>query len=51
MSALDPTKQELQDLVVVILPRVIVNAMNNIEGEFYNDEIVDKAFNKALEME
>jgi|Laugrespbdmm15dd_1035085.scaffolds.fasta_scaffold64410_3 hypothetical protein len=51
MSALDPTKEELQDLVVVILPRIIVEAMNNPEGEFYNDQIVDKAFNKALEMD
>jgi hypothetical protein len=51
MSALEPTKEEMQDLVVVVLPRVIVEAMNNIEGEFYNDEVVDKAFAKALEMD
>ena len=51
MSALDPTKEELQDLVEVILPRVIVSAMNNIDGEFYNDEITNKAFKKALEMD
>ena len=51
MSALEPTKKEMQDLVVVILPRVIVEAMNNPQGEFYNDEITNKAFIKALEMD
>jgi len=51
MSALEPTKKEMKDLVIVILPRVIVEAMNNPEGEFYNDEITNKAFIKALEMD
>jgi len=51
MSALEPTKKEMQDLVVVILPRVIVEAMNNPEGEFYDDKITNKAFIKALEMD
>ena len=49
MSALEPTEEEMQDLVTVILPRIIVEAMNNPEGEFYNGEITDLAYKKALE--
>lgn len=50
MSALDPTEEEMQDLVTVILPRIIVEAMNNPEGEFYNGDVVDLAYKKALEI-
>lgn len=49
MSALEPTEEEMNDLVLVSLPRVIVEAMNNPAGEFYNGEITDKAYLKALE--
>ena len=38
----------MQDLVILILPRVIVEALNNPDGEFYNGEIMDKAMEKAL---
>jgi hypothetical protein len=48
MSAESPTEEEMQDLVTVILPRVIVEAMNNPEGEFYNGDIADQARLKAL---
>jgi hypothetical protein len=50
MSALEPTKEEMQDLVVVVIPRVIAQAMMNPEGEWYSDEIADKAIKKALDM-
>lgn len=50
MSAENPTEEEMKDLVYVILPRVIVEAMNNLDGEFYNGEIADQARLKALEM-
>ena len=49
MSALEPTEEEMHDLVSVVLPRVIVEAMNNPSGEFYNGEITDQAYIKALE--
>jgi hypothetical protein len=49
MSAENPTEEEMQDLVSVVLPRVIVEAMNNPDGEFYNGEIADAARLKALE--
>lgn len=51
MSAFEPTKEEMQDLVVVVLPRVIAQAIMNPDGEWYNDEIVDKAITKALNMD
>ena len=50
MSALEPTKEEMQDLVVIVLPRVIAEAMMNPDGEWYSDEIADKAIQKALDM-
>jgi hypothetical protein len=50
MSALEPTKEEMQDLVVVVIPRVIAQAMMNPEGEWYSDEIADEAIKKALDM-
>ena len=50
MSALEPTEEELNDLVSVVLPRVIVEAMNNPEGEFYNGDITDKAYQQALSL-
>ncbi len=49
MSAMDPTKKELKDLVTIIVPRVIAEAMNNPEGEWYNDKIIDEAIKNALE--
>jgi hypothetical protein len=49
MSALEPTPEELNDLITISIPRVIAIAMNNPEGEWYSDEIVNKAFNQALE--
>jgi hypothetical protein len=51
MSASDPTKEEMQDLVILVLPRVIVEAMCNPDGEFYNGDIVDMAREKALRYE
>ena len=48
MSAENPTQEEMNDLVSVTLPRVIVDAMCSAEGEFYNGEIVDEAREKAL---
>jgi hypothetical protein len=48
MSAESPTQEEMQDLVSVVLPRVIVNAMCNPEGEFYNGDIVDEARDRSL---
>jgi hypothetical protein len=48
MSAESPTEEEMQDLVSIVLPRVIVNAMCNPEGEFYNGDILDKARDRAL---
>lgn len=50
MSASNPTPEELQDLVTLVLPRVIVSALNNPDGEFYNGEIMDKALTKALNL-
>ena len=50
MSALEPTKEEMQDLVVVVIPRVVAQAMMNPEGEWYSDEITDEAIKKALDM-
>lgn len=51
MSALDPTPEELNDLITITIPRVIAIAMNNPEGEWYSDEIVNEAFSIALEQQ
>lgn len=48
MSALDPTKDEMKDIVGVFLPRVIVEAMSDIDGSFYNGDITDSALRLAL---
>jgi hypothetical protein len=50
MSASSPTAEEMQDLVTLILPRVIVEALDNPDGEFYNGEIMDKAIERALRL-
>lgn len=50
MSASEPTEEELQDLVTLILPRVIVQALANPDGEFYNGEIMDEATERALRL-
>ena len=49
MSALEPTPEELNDLITISIPRVIAIAMNNPEGEWFSDKIVNEIFNKALE--
>lgn len=49
MSATELTQEEMQDLVTIVVPRVIAMAMNNPEGEWFNDKIVDEAISKALE--
>ena len=48
MSASRPTKEEMKDLVTLVLPRVIVEALDNADGEFYNGEIMDQAIERAL---
>lgn len=48
MSASKPTKEEMQDLVTLVLPRVIVEALDNPDGEFYNGKIMDQAIERAL---
>ena len=48
MSASQPTESEMQDLITLVLPRIIVEALNNPDGEFYSGEIMDKAIEKAL---
>lgn len=48
MSAEKPTEEELLDTVTLILPRVIVQALMNPDGEFYNGTIFDQAAEKAL---
>lgn len=50
MSASKPTKEEMQDLVTLILPRVIVEALDNPDGEFYSGKIMDEAIRKALKL-
>lgn len=50
MSASKPSEEEMQDLVTLVLPRVIVQALDNPDGEFYNGEIMDKAIEKALKL-
>jgi len=50
MSASSPTEEEMQDLVILILPRVIVQALDNPDGEFYSGEIMDEAIRKALKL-
>jgi len=37
MSAVNLTLAEKQDLVTLILPRVIVKALSNPDGEFYDE--------------
>ena len=49
MSAENPTEEELNDLVTIVLPRVVAQAMSNPEGEWYSSEIFDEAMNKSLE--
>jgi len=49
MSAENPTEEELNDLVTIVLPRVVAQAMSNPEGEWYSGEIFDEAMNNALE--
>jgi hypothetical protein len=51
MSASSPTEEEMQDLVTLILPRVIVKALDNPDGEFYSDKIMDQAIKQALSKE
>jgi hypothetical protein len=48
MSASKPTEGEMKDLITLILPRVIVEALDNPDGEFYNGEIMDQAIEQAL---
>lgn len=48
MSAKKLTEEELLDTVTIVLPRVIVKAMVNSGGEFYDGAIFDKAAKKAL---
>jgi hypothetical protein len=48
VSASRPTKEEMKDLVTLVLPRVIVEALDNADGEFYNGEIMDQAIERAL---
>lgn len=50
MSASKPTQEEMKDLVTLVLPRVIVEALANPDGEFYNGEIMDQATEKALKL-
>lgn len=49
MSAENPTEEELNDLVTITVPRVIAQAMNNPEGEWYSGEVIDEAIKNALE--
>ena len=48
MSAEKLTEEELLDTVTIVLPRAIVKALMNPDGEFYNGAIFDKAAEKAL---
>lgn len=49
MSAEKPTEEELKDLVTIIVPRVVAQAMGNPEGEWYSGEVIDEAIKNALE--
>jgi hypothetical protein len=49
MSAEKLTEEELLDTVTIVLPRAIVQALMNPDGEFYNGAIFDKAAKKALD--
>ena len=50
MSASSPTAEEMQDLVTLVLPRVVVQALANPDGEFYSGKIMDEATEKALRL-
>jgi hypothetical protein len=50
MSARELTQAESQDLVTLVLPRVIVEALANPDGEFYDGEVFDAACERALKL-